>query len=145
MLERVCNCEASEERKGKVEKQLSALNSAVAALVALTTEPNQHARNERCQRQDVGESQSHSVRGGKRLKRRKPCSRQQTIRQIKRIRMTECATVQPNQLFSYYPCGMPDSTNERWMELCSQAAQEQDAKKLLALTQEINRPLSIST
>jgi hypothetical protein len=66
---------------------------------------------------------------------------QQAIRQIKRIRMTECATVQPNQLFSYYPCGMPDSTNERWMELCSQAAQEQDAKKLLALTQEINRPL----
>jgi hypothetical protein len=33
MVERVCNCEASEERKGKVEKQLSALNSAVAALV----------------------------------------------------------------------------------------------------------------
>jgi hypothetical protein len=31
---------------------------------------------------------------------------------------------------------------ERWMELCEQAAVEQDSKKLVALTQEINRLLS---
>lgn len=30
---------------------------------------------------------------------------------------------------------------ERWMELCEQAAVEQDSKKLVALTQEINRLL----
>jgi hypothetical protein len=31
---------------------------------------------------------------------------------------------------------------ERWMELCELAAVEQDSKKLIALTQEINRLLS---
>jgi hypothetical protein len=30
---------------------------------------------------------------------------------------------------------------ERWVELCEQAAVEQDSKKLVALTQEINRLL----
>ena len=37
--------------------------------------------------------------------------------------------------------GMPDSTDENWMALCSQAAQEQDPKKLYALVDEINRLL----
>lgn len=31
---------------------------------------------------------------------------------------------------------------ERWLELCEQAAVEQDSKKLIELTQEINRLLS---
>ncbi len=33
------------------------------------------------------------------------------------------------------------SNKERWVELCEQAAVEQDSKKLVALTQEINRLL----
>jgi hypothetical protein len=33
------------------------------------------------------------------------------------------------------------NNKERWVELCEQAAVEQDSKKLVALTQEINRLL----
>ena len=33
------------------------------------------------------------------------------------------------------------NNKERWMELCELAAVEQDSKKLIALTQEINRLL----
>jgi hypothetical protein len=33
------------------------------------------------------------------------------------------------------------NNNERWMELCALAAEEQDPVKLLALTQEITRLL----
>lgn len=36
---------------------------------------------------------------------------------------------------------MQGETKERWQELCEQAAVEQDPKKLLALTGEINRLL----
>jgi len=36
---------------------------------------------------------------------------------------------------------MQGETKERWMELCEQAAVEQDSEKLLILTQEINRLL----
>jgi hypothetical protein len=34
---------------------------------------------------------------------------------------------------------MKENTNERWMELCEQAAKEKDPDKLLALVTEINR------
>jgi len=36
---------------------------------------------------------------------------------------------------------MRGQAKERWMELCEQAANEQDSKRLLELTQEINRLL----
>jgi hypothetical protein len=36
---------------------------------------------------------------------------------------------------------MQGKTKERWMELCEQAAVEQDREKLLLLSQEINRLL----
>ena len=36
---------------------------------------------------------------------------------------------------------MNSDSKERWMELCKQAAVEQDAKKLLELVTEINREL----
>ncbi len=39
------------------------------------------------------------------------------------------------------PKKMNGNKTERWMELCSQAAIEQDATKLLVLTNEINRLL----
>ncbi len=37
---------------------------------------------------------------------------------------------------------MQDETGELWRGLCAQAAVEQDAEKLLELTQEINRLLA---
>ena len=40
----------------------------------------------------------------------------------------------------YFPMQSP--TKERWLELCEQAAKEQDSQKLLALMQEINRLLA---
>jgi hypothetical protein len=36
---------------------------------------------------------------------------------------------------------MPDEKKERWLELCEQAATEQDSEKLLALVGEINHLL----
>ena len=36
---------------------------------------------------------------------------------------------------------MQGETKERWMELCEQAANEQDSQKLLKLAEEINRML----
>jgi hypothetical protein len=36
---------------------------------------------------------------------------------------------------------MIGKTKERWQELCEQAANEQDPKKLMALVKEINRLL----
>ena len=36
---------------------------------------------------------------------------------------------------------MQGETKERWLELCAQAADEQDSVKLLALVQEISRLL----
>lgn len=36
---------------------------------------------------------------------------------------------------------MEGQKKERWMELCTQAAEEQDPRKLLALVTEINRLL----
>ena len=36
---------------------------------------------------------------------------------------------------------MKDKAKERWMELCEQAANEQDSTKLIALIREINRLL----
>jgi hypothetical protein len=37
---------------------------------------------------------------------------------------------------------MQGQTREKWRELCAQAAIEQDPKKLLELTEEINRLLA---
>jgi len=37
---------------------------------------------------------------------------------------------------------LQDETKERWYELCSQAAVEQDPEKLMALVKEINELLS---
>ena len=38
-------------------------------------------------------------------------------------------------------CGMQGKVKEQWMQLCEQAAVEQDAEKLLALVNEITRML----
>jgi hypothetical protein len=38
---------------------------------------------------------------------------------------------------------MQGKTRERWQELCEQAANEQDPKKMLELVEEINRLLAV--